>query len=92
MNFSKKAQNKSNQIMRRMAERNITDDDLRGFIRDAKCVFMQWNGCRQLFAGDNGMCVVVQSGENWIYKTAWSKKDYDTESDKIMEVLRSVGL
>jgi len=79
-------------IMKRMSERQITDDELRGYIKNAKIMFSQWGGERQRFVSDNGMCVVTKVGEDWVFKTAWKKADYDEEADKIMEVIHNVGL
>ena len=79
-------------IMKRMLERNITDDDVRSYMRNAKAMFVQWGGKRQLFVSDEGMVLITKQGEEWIYKTVWSKYDYDEESEKIMEVLKDVGL
>ena len=79
-------------IMHRMLERHITDDEVRGYMKDAKAMFVQWRGQRQLFAGDRGMCLITKQGDQWVYKTVWSKDDYDGESEAIMEVLKNVGL
>lgn len=79
-------------IMERMLERNITDDDVRAYMKDAKAMFIQWSGRRQLFVGDDGMCLITKQEDGWIYKTVWSKHDYDADSEKMMEVLKSVGL
>lgn len=79
-------------VMKRMAERHITDDDLRGYMKNAKVMFSQWGGQRQRFVSDEGMCVILRDGDNWIFKTGWKKSDYDEEADKIMEVLKNVGL
>ena len=79
-------------IMKRMLERNITDDDVRSYMRNAKAMFVQWGGKRQLFVSDEGMVLITKQGEEWIYKTVWSKYDYDEDSEKIMEVLKDVGL
>ena len=79
-------------IMHRMLERHITDDELRSYIKDAKAMFVQWGGKRQYFVGDEGMCVIVNENGEWIFKTAWKKNDYNEEADKIMEVLKDVGL
>ena len=49
-------------------------------------------GQRQLFVGNQGMCLITKQGDEWIYKTAWSKHEFDEESEKIMEVLKNVGL
>lgn len=78
--------------MKRMLERNITDDDVRSYMRNAKAMFVQWGGKRQLFVSDGGMVLITKQGEEWIYKTVWSKYDYDEESVKIMEVLKDAGL
>lgn len=79
-------------IMHRMMERNITDDDVRGYMKNAKAMFIQWGGKRQLFVGDRGMCLITKQGNDWIFKTVWSKYEYDEESVMIMEVLKDVGL
>lgn len=79
-------------IMKRMLERNIADDDVRSYMRNAKAMFVQWGGKRQLFVSDGGMVLITKQGEEWIYKTVWSKYDYDEESVKIMEVLKDAGL
>ena len=79
-------------IMNRMMERNITDDDVRAYMKNAKAMFVQWSGQRQRFISDEGMCVITKSGDKWIYKTVWSKYDFDEESEKILEVLKNVGL
>ncbi len=79
-------------IMNRMLERNITDDDVRAYMKNAKVMLSQWGGQRQRFISDEGMCVITKSGDKWIYKTVWSKYDFDEESERIMEVLKSVGL
>lgn len=79
-------------IMHRMMERNITDDDLRDYIKDAKVMFVQWGGKRQRFSGYEGECVIEKIDNQWIYRTAWTKHDFDKESEKIMEVIKNVGL
>ncbi|EOS33894.1 hypothetical protein C808_05364 [Lachnospiraceae bacterium M18-1] len=79
-------------IMNRMFERNITDDDVRSYMQNAKAMFLQWGGQRQLFVSDNGMCLVLKQNDEWIYKTAWSKYEFDEDSEKIVEVLKNVGL
>lgn len=79
-------------IMHRMKERQITDDEIRGYMKDAKVMLVQWNGQRQRFVGENGMCVVTKEGDEWIFKTAWKKVDYDEEADKIMEAIKNAGL
>ena len=79
-------------IMKRMAERQITDDDLRSYITDAKAMFVQWGGKRQRFIGDEGECVIARSCNDWIFKTAWTKNDFDEETETIMGVMRNAGL
>ena len=76
-----------NHIMKRMLERNITDDEVRSFMKEAKVMFSQWEGRRQMFVSENGMVVVTKVNDEWIYKTVWSKNDYDEQSEKIMEVI-----
>ena len=63
--------------MKRMLERNITDDDVRSYMKNAKAMFVQWNGKRQLFVCDEGMSLIAKKENDWIYKTVWSKYDFD---------------
>lgn len=79
-------------IMHRMAERNITDDELRGYVKNAKVMFSQWGGKREMFLGNEGMCVIEESGDSWVYKTAWKNSDFDEAIDSILEVIRNAGL
>lgn len=82
----------SHHIMKRMLERNITDDDVRSYMKNAKAMFVQWGGRRQLFVGDEGMVLITKQESEWIYRTVWSKYDYDETSENIMEVLKDAGL
>lgn len=79
-------------IMNRMLERNITDDNVRAYMKNAKAMFVQWGGARQRFMSEKGMCVITKTDDEWIYKTVWSRYEFDEEAEKIMEVLKSVGL
>lgn len=79
-------------IMKRMMKRGITDDELRGYSDNAKAMIIQWGGERRKYITGEGMCVVEKQQDEWVYKTAWKKEDYDEESDRIMEVLKNVGL
>lgn len=74
-------------IMHRMMERYMTDDEIRGYMKTAKCMLVQWNGARQVFYGKHGVCVITKSGDDWIYKTAWKREDFDDNTDKILEVI-----
>ena len=79
-------------IMQRLLERHITDDDARSYLTDARAMFAQWGGRRQLFVGDEGNAVLVKSDDDWFFKTVWSKYDFDEESETILEVLNNAGL
>lgn len=74
-------------IMYRMKERNITDDDLEMFMRESKVMFSQWNGQRMTFYSDSGVVTIAKSDIGWIYKTTWSKYDFDDETMQILEVI-----
>lgn len=75
-------------IMNRMIERNITDDDVKSYMKNAKAMFVQWNGERQTFYSSSGVCTVTKSDKHgWIYKTAWTENDFDETTLKIMEVI-----
>ncbi|MBQ7937155.1 MAG: hypothetical protein IJ283_01480 [Oscillospiraceae bacterium] len=79
-------------IMKRITERNITDDMLRSLMDEAKCMVSQWGGTRQPFIGEKGAYVIVNHGDIWVYKTAWLKDDFNENNDIIIEVLNNVGL
>ncbi len=79
-------------IMHRMMERQIADDDIRSYMNNARCMFSQWGGKRQVFYSFSGVCVITKSGDDWIYKTAWNKTDFDESTDTILEVIRKNGL
>lgn len=81
-----------NHIFHRMAERNITEDDLKSYMLEAKCMIVQWNGQRQLFFSEKGECVICKDGDMWKYKTAWKRSDFNENSEKILEVLKDAGL
>ena len=82
-----KAKNDQYHIMHRMVERYITDDDLEKFMKESKVMFAQWNGVRRLFYTEKGAVIITKSDTGWIYKTAWSKSDFDDEALKILEVI-----
>lgn len=73
--------------MHRMLERQISDDDVRRYMDNAKVMFVQWNGNRQMFFSSEGVSVISKVGEDWIYKTVWSEKDFDEVTLKILEVI-----
>ncbi len=77
-----------NHIFDRMNERNITEADLQSFMQEAAVMFVQWNGQRQTFRTDKGAVVITKHGEEWIYKTAWSTKQFNEEEMRILEVIR----
>ena len=75
-----------------MKERQITDDEVRGYMENAKIMFVQWGGKRQLFLSEAGSCVVQREDDQWIYKTAWKAEDNDEMFDQIIEVIKNAGL
>ena len=74
-------------IMHRMLERHISDDDVRGYMENAKVMFIQWNGRRQMFFSNKGVSVIAKVGDEWIYKTTWNETDFDEDALKIVEVI-----
>lgn len=79
-------------IMQRMVERGITDDEVRSYFDNARVMFSQGDGRRRLYVTEQGASVVLNSNATWIYKTAWRVEDFDEKTEKIMEVLKDVGL
>ena len=78
--------------MHRMIERHITDDEIRGYMKSAKVMGVQWQGLRRLYISDDGGCLINRVGDDWVFKTAWKKEDFDEEFDRIIEVIKNVGL
>lgn len=56
-------------------------------MNSAKIMFVQWNGQRQFFYSDAGVVVIAKTEGGWIYKTAFSKADFDDNTYKILEVI-----
>lgn len=79
-------------IMHRMMQRGISDDGLRDLMKNAKVMASQGGGTRQLFIGEEGFVVITKVDDDWLFKTAWTKADFDESSDTILEVLKNVGL
>ncbi len=78
----------TNHIMKRMNERNITDDEVRKFHKDADVQFNKWKGKRESYYTENGVSVVANTREGIrIYKTTWKKEDLDEDTNKILEVI-----
>ena len=75
-------------IMKRMRERNITDDQVHGYVDNALVMFSQRKGDRKAFYSPNGVTVAMKSNDDWIAKTAWDKSDFDENTDKILEVIK----
>ena len=78
--------------MHRMMERQITDDEIRSYTESAKIMFSQWDGVRRLYVSKNGMAVIEDKGEHWVFKTAWKADEYDEDAEKIMEEIKNAGL
>lgn len=79
-------------IMHRMLERNMTDDDVRSYMTKAKVMFVQWGGKRHAYYGNSGIAVITKTNEDWIYKTAWKRADFDEETEQILEVIKKHGI
>lgn len=70
-----------------MSERNISDDEVRSYMANAKVMFMQWNGQRRVFYSPDGVAVIKKSNDDWIYKTTFNKHDFDEEILLILKVV-----
>ena len=79
-------------IMHRMLERNITDDAVRGYMKNARAMFVQWGGSRRRYESHDGVCVITKTQDSWLYKTAWTKHDFDEQTIAISEELTNAGL
>lgn len=75
-------------IMKRMLERNVTDDQVQTFVDDAILCVSQFKDTRLVFYSKEGVTVLTRTtdydGVDWIAKTTWSKHDYDENTDEII--------
>lgn len=76
-------------IMKRMRERNITDDQVQYNVDNAVICISQYQGTRLLYYSPEGATVLTKTTDygdiKWIAKTAWSKYDYDEKSEAILK-------
>ena len=82
-----KNKNDPNHIMNRMLERGITDDNVKSYMNNAKVMFVQWKGERQVFYSNAGVSVITKKDDGWLFKTTWDKTDFDESTQKILEVV-----
>ena len=75
-------------IMHRMYERHITDDEVRSYKDNAIFCSVQWNGNRIKYYSDTGITVVSKVNNEWIFKTAWKKYDFDEKTLNVFEVAK----
>ena len=75
-------------IMNRMKERDITDDEIRSYKDNALIMFSQWNNTRRTYYSTEGVCAVTKNPEQWVYKTAWKREDFDDDVLKTLEVVK----
>lgn len=64
--------------------------------RVLKCVNVRLRledgGARHMYIPKDGISIAERSGEDWVFKTAWKSADFDEEAEKILEVIKNVGL
>ena len=76
-------------IMKRMLERNITDDQVQKYVDTAIFSLSHYNDTRLAYYSIDGVTVLTKTadydGIEWITKTTWSKADFDETTDKILK-------
>jgi len=72
-----------------MAERNLSNQDVKGFIKDAKLMFKQDNDRRNMYYSEKGAAGIVVDEKMLI--TAFPASLYDEGAKAIMEVLKKHG-
>ena len=81
-------------IMKRMLERNITDDQIQSYVDNAELCVSQFKGTRLVYYSKEGVTVLTRTndyeGVEWIAKTTWSKQDFDENTERILEVVLNV--
>lgn len=76
-------------IMKRMKERQITDDMVQSYVDNAMFCVSQFNGTRLVYYSDEGVTVLTKTNDyediEWIAKTTWSKYDFGENTDRILK-------
>lgn len=79
-------------VMKRMLERNITDDQIQSYVDNAILCVSQFKGTRLVFFSKEGVTVLTKTADyvdiDWIVKTTWSKHDFDETTE---EIIRRAG-
>lgn len=82
-------------IMKRMLERNITDDDVQSYVNNAMFAVLHFGDTRLAYYSEQGVTVLTKTsdykGIDWIAKTTWSKSDYDESTEKIIKEAKKYG-
>ncbi len=76
-------------IMKRMKERQVTDDQVQSFVDNALFSITQYKGTRRVFYSAEGVTVLTRTTDyekiDWIAKTTWSKYDFDDTTEKAIK-------
>lgn len=76
-------------VMKRMLERNITDDQVQEYVDTALFAVLHYNDTRLAYYSTKGVTVLTKTEDysevEWIVKTAWSKSDFDENTDRILK-------
>ena len=76
-------------IMKRMLERNITDDQVQEYVDTALFSVLHYSDTRLAYYSENGVTVLTKTQDyddiEWITKTVWSKNDFDEKTDMIIK-------
>lgn len=76
-------------VMKRMLERNITDDQVQEFVDTALFAVLHYNDTRLAYYSTKSVTVLTKTEDyseiDWIVKTAWSKSDFDENTDRILK-------
>lgn len=81
-------------IMKRMLERNITDDQVKEYVDKALFALSHYNDTRLAYYSAEGVTVLTKTKDyetiDWIVKTTWSKHDFDEITNRIIEEAKKV--
>lgn len=77
--------------MHRMLERQITDDEVRAFIKDAAVMVERWDGTLRTYYAPGGTTRVKHVNEEWIVNTVWGKEDFDGINASLLRIIKKHG-
>lgn len=84
-------------IMKRMLERNITQENVQSYIDNAVVAVKMFQDTRLVYYSENGVAVLTNTkgqykNADWVVKTAWKQNDFDEKTEKIIRIAKKYDI